>query len=552
MARTVTFLQLAAEFGGTKFGPFEAVEIRLGSDPGANDITLPETLGVAHQHVKLLRQQDNTFILAPVDRTAPVFHYRAGTARSKQVTAPMAVASGDSFALVTPEGPRFYIVVESDPRAIKAAAAEADGPNLAMLERLKPSADRMSRGIVNEIKRRGFAAVLTTRIGNTAMRTWTMVKSGAIFSPVYIVSGMLMLSGWMFAGGTACSTLRLNKSRMDLSTKLNACNDKLGPVTDDDGNAADPTVPQLTTVVLEEDSWKDTLSSDSDLYKDFAMALREVFSDPARYKWVYTSKRSHFTTFRKALESAGASEKLSRTLAFAAAGPNADRDWVRVNDSEGIDVCGRGPLGLTYRQAVNLGLTTLQPDALVERQIAESADIALQRAALDATLASAGITDHQYRDDAIVSVGAEIQGGMMCLYIDDADDRTNLSAIATALMSKVGSRITRTLPAEQEPHWLASRLVMMYAQDFKPLDLAELKFDRTAPPTVQMSSRNVSAPRRAFAIREASRVMARAAAIPCLARFDKDISKFPDWFLSKEPLLGSCAILRAYVEYDKL
>src|SRR4051794_10756500 len=103
MARAVTFLQLTPEFGGTKFGPFEGSEVRLGSDPGSSDITLPETLGVAGQHVKVLRQQDNSFILAPVDRAAPVFHYRAGTARPKQVTAPLAVAAGDAFSLVTPE-----------------------------------------------------------------------------------------------------------------------------------------------------------------------------------------------------------------------------------------------------------------------------------------------------------------------------------------------------------------------------------------------------------------------------------------------------------------
>ena len=47
MSRNHTFLQLAPEFGGTKFGPFEHVEIRLGSDPANSDITLPEALGAA-------------------------------------------------------------------------------------------------------------------------------------------------------------------------------------------------------------------------------------------------------------------------------------------------------------------------------------------------------------------------------------------------------------------------------------------------------------------------------------------------------------------------
>ena len=69
MAETVTFLELAPEFGGTRFGPFTGFEIRLGSDPTRNDITIPESLGVAPEHVKVLRQPDGSFILAPVDRS---------------------------------------------------------------------------------------------------------------------------------------------------------------------------------------------------------------------------------------------------------------------------------------------------------------------------------------------------------------------------------------------------------------------------------------------------------------------------------------------------
>ena len=128
MMREQTFLQLAPEFGGTKFGPFDHVEVRLGSDPSNSDITLPPTLGVADQHVKLIKQQDGSFIVAPVDRTAAVFHFRAGSGRPKQVLAPTAVSNGDSFALVTPEGPRFFILLEKDPRAAARSAEEAEGP----------------------------------------------------------------------------------------------------------------------------------------------------------------------------------------------------------------------------------------------------------------------------------------------------------------------------------------------------------------------------------------------------------------------------------------
>src|SRR5688572_3538386 len=147
MARTVTFLQLAPEFGGTKFGPFDQVEVRLGSDPSNSDITLPETLGVAPQHVKLLKQQDDSFILAPVDKSAAIFHFRSGTARPKQVLAPTAIQSGDAFALVTPEGPRFYVQVEKDAKAIAAQAADSSGPAFGWPKGLKrPSSAKLGRG----------------------------------------------------------------------------------------------------------------------------------------------------------------------------------------------------------------------------------------------------------------------------------------------------------------------------------------------------------------------------------------------------------------------
>jgi hypothetical protein len=67
-----------------------------------------------------------------------------------------------------------------------------------------------------------------------------------------------------------------------------------------------------------------------------------------------------------------------------------------------------------------------------------------------------------------------------------------------------------------------------------------------------MSTKEVKGERVKFAVREAAKVMARAAAIPCLAQFDKEQREVPGWFMEKPPKLGSCAILKAYVEYDRL
>ncbi|HHO53489.1 MAG TPA: hypothetical protein ENK18_22110 [Deltaproteobacteria bacterium] len=545
MAKTATFLQLSPEFGGTRFGPFDVVEIRLGSDPEQSDITLPETLGVIPQHVLLLRQQDASFILAPIDRAAPIYHFRSGKGAPRLVTAPVAIRDGDAFALVTPEGPRFHLVVEKDAKAIAEAARESQGPAWGV----NLDGSRFQRGLIEEIRRRGVAAVVTTSVGHTVVRASAMIRTGQIFRPIYVVSGMMMLSGWLFAGTAACGALSFNKQKSSVVQDLSTCQDRLGVVLNDAGDAiGDPTVPDLVSRVLAEPVWKNTLRDDTELMTGYREQLKAVLAQQSKYTWVYTRKASPYTRLKSELD--GLPEALVRVLAFAAVGPSYDREWSLINDSESEEVCGRGPLGLTYRQATNLGLVA-QPDALVDRQLAESGNIEEQRLALDRTLRNAG-AEHEYRDDLISSQGAEIQGGMQCLYIDGDDERTNIKRIADALRRKLGVRSGVKAPKQDELYWLSSRLLLLYAQDFKSISLEGLSFNAKAAPTLQMSNLEIKDSRRSFAVRSAARLMARATAIPCFARFDKEEDSVPEWFLAQPPMLGNCAILKAYVEYNRL
>jgi len=541
--KTMTFLQLSQEFGGTRFGPFEQVEIRLGSDPEQSDITLPAELGVAPQHVKVLKQQDETFILAPVDRTAALFFFRSTGGKAKQVTAPLACKAGDSFALVTAEGPRFFLQSEKNPKAIAEAAKESEGPGWGGIN--KPNIK--TEGIVNEIKRRGFAAVFATKLGNMWMNAWRMIKTGQIFSPVYIVGGMLMLFGWLGVAGSGCAMLRLSSQRNTATKQLTQCRDQAG--VNLDNPTGDPTAAQLTTKILVDPTWKDVINSDDALREAYVKELEIIYADANKYAWSYKQKGGPYAQFKSKLEGNGLPENLVRSLAFAAMPDRPDQSWVRVQDSEGNSVCGRGPLGMTYRMAANLGLTTLQPDALVEGQLAGSNDIDKQRERLDQTLRRAN-TEVEYRDDLIEHAGAGLQGGLQCLYIDGNDDRESLTELANAVAYKVGARGSR-LPGEGSNNWVASRLVMMYAHDFR-YDFESVVFDSKRPPSVALSVAQVPEPTAKFAIRSAARVMARAAAIPCLARFDRDLTTVPEWFVKEPPLLGQCAILKAYVDYDVL
>ena len=64
------YLNLSHEFGGGRFGPFEGLEVRLGSDRERCHVVLPESFGVTKQHCKLIRQGDGGLILAASERTA--------------------------------------------------------------------------------------------------------------------------------------------------------------------------------------------------------------------------------------------------------------------------------------------------------------------------------------------------------------------------------------------------------------------------------------------------------------------------------------------------
>lgn len=541
MSDHYTFLQLAQEFGGTRFGPFQGVEIRLGSDPGRNDITLPETLGVSPEHLKVLIQTDGSYILAPIERTAAVFFWRNGSTRSKQIGAPMAVQAGDGFSLVSPEGPRFYIQMIEKRQEAQKAAEESEGPGF------RAPAGLTGSGLWAEIRRRGFATVFASSIGNFALRAWTFVKTGQAFQPRYVIAGMMIVSGWVFAGGAGCGALSLNSSKAKSQKQLTDCRDQLG-VGDPTSGGGDPTVAGLTQKILNDRSWQNTIDTDKELYDAYAKELRIIFGDPARYKRAYSNPSGAFARFKAALEAQGLPPNLVRVMAYAAALPgHQDRDWSLVEDSDGNEVCGRGPLGLTYAQAYRLGLSNVQLDAMFESQEAGSNDLQATVTRLEETAARIGAPT-TFDHDLVKGAGVQLQGGVECKYVDGDDDRDDIRAVAAEVSRRLGPG-ARGLPGESDSYWIASRVVKLYAMDFRR-GYDDLDFDPKRAPSVAMA--DVKSDRKDYAIREAAATIARAVAVPCLARLDKEVADSPPDFMGELPNLGNCAIVKAFVEYDRL
>ena len=313
-----------------------------------------------------------------------------------------------------------------------------------------------------------------------------------------------------------------------------------------------PTVPSLTRKILIDRDWQNTMEADNVLYEKYAQKLQLIFAAPDRYKWVYSKKSAAFARFREALENTGMPPDLVRVISYTAAldGYGNNRDWGMGVNSDEDEVCGRGPLNLTYAQGYRLGLTNLQLDALVERQVAESNDLEQLKQELTST-ANRIDAPATFDEDLIDSAGANLQGGMECIYIKGDDDRTNVKELANAIQSKLGASVSRGLPRETEAYWIAARLARLYAMDFK-LGYDELKFDARQNPSTSMELSGIKKGRTEYAITEAAGVIARAAAVPCMAKLDKEIENAPPAFMGELPNFGSCAMLRINVEYDRL
>lgn len=539
----VTYLQLSPEFGGQRFGPFRGVEIRLGSDPDFNDISLPADLGVAPQHLKVLQQGENTFIIAPVDRTTTVYIWRQNSNKPKQIVTPMAVTPGDSFSLVVPEGARFTIEVGT-------LQKEKDRMGDSMADK---AMKRMptSRGLLDEIKRRGFAAVFTTKLGNAGMNVWRFIVTGQIFSPVYIIAGLMMVSGWFMAGGVGCGAMSLNTSKNGFADALRTCEAEKDGLDPMDGGKQ--SVQSLTRNILEDDQWKPTLIDDRPLMIAYGAALVSKLGRTDGYKWVYINKQNKFAAFSRAINELPPS--LRGTLSYLAAHPKSTgyREWAVIEDSEGNEVCARGPLKLTFRQAVRLGLENVQLDKVVSQSVANSADKNMKAAELMKTAEFEGYEPPLNLDGTQIAEagGAEVQGGRECLHLEGPDDRDDVGKLAKAIREQLGAT-AKGLPGEGQPYWIGHRLAKLAAMDFQ-YQYGDLKFNAgNRGPISNLEAQNVVKKRTEFAASYVADVMSNAVAARCSARLDKEMQDSPPEHLGTLPELEKCLIIKGMVDYGLL
>jgi hypothetical protein len=553
MAKRLVFLQLAPEFGSTKFGPFAAPEIRLGSDPSRNDIVLPEALGIAPEHARLVKQPDESFILAPVDRTSQVYLYRADGRPPKQVTSPIAVAGGDGFSLVSQEGPRFIIVLEL-PKQV--AAQEAGNPALDKAKK------RLSaKSFSEEIRRQGLARALATGAGQQVSGAWQFVKAGGLFRPRFIFGALVILSGWIFAGGIACSLAGVGLHDRSQAGTLERCqedlSDALGKSNEGGG---DPTINTLTAKVLSSktiglpvEDWNNVLGADQVLRAAYIKRLKFIKMNPDRYSWVW--RRSGDTTnpylpFRRRLDKK-IDARLARVLSYIAVSEGEDKtsEWKVVLDSNEQDSCGRGPLRMTWRQAKHLNMDGLQLDAPMDPALVGQGGEADWTGAITKTATSIGET-FVPEGVTINSTDGAAEAGRQCIFVEGEDYRTDVAQLGTLFQKELDIK-AKNMPTETDRFWTATRLMKYFAADLDRTSYADIKYPSGKFPSVILEGVTLKATQSAYIINNMADVMARAALIPCLALQYPDPEKpAPPEIIGDQPTKMQCAIFMFLVDEE--
>jgi hypothetical protein len=513
------YLRLAPEFGGTRFGPFEGAEIRLGCEAEKNDIVLPEALGVINSHVKILRQSEKNIILAPVDRTAAVFLFQ-GKRPPRQVTTNIAISPGDAFSLVTAQGPRFIMELDELPEELK-KEREKQRSNGRRWNRLSP------KEFGREGKRQAWMYALTTGPGRWIQRGYVFVVSGAIFMPRNLIMIAMIGGGYAMAGGQRCSNVGLKSDLADSSASLESCNDQVAFAENMSGaDSAGYSFTVLSVSITGVAQLGPALENDPTLTALVKERAAVIFRNSKQYEWLTNPSKSSgragvFATFRESLADDLPSDT-ARIMAYVAARPDLSRGsdtWAVFTDSEGDDVCGRGPTALTYRQGLNLGLKP-QLDGLIIKNVSDfqgPEGREKREELLKETAARAGVNDLDELDEDVEAKLMPIkQGGKHCVVLDGPDGRRTVSQMVKAMDKQLGDS-GKGLPPSDVNYGVTARIAKLFVADWVTVDFDErdMGFDLSeAPPGSILPE---AGPRGDWAMRQTADVIARSMVLPCVA-----------------------------------
>ncbi len=538
----VLYLVLTPEFGGTRFGPFEGLEARLGSNRERAHITLPESLGVAGEHCKVIRQGGANLILAPSERTAAVFLWKSDARRPIQVQTPTAVRPGDSFSLVTPEGPRF--VIELGPLPPEMAAQRSN-------RSARARRNMTAGGFADAGKNLFLARLYTFGPYALAMRALYFVKSGAIWQPRVLILGAIMLFGYASTGMSACAAFKFRRDATKSADATKTCKENLSYAEDMGTNVENFAFDELAGSITGVRSVGLALKKDSALVGLVKAQSKAMIESPDRYAWLYaeSSRVEEFAKFRERVEKVdGLDPDMKRILPYLAATRNRVQGrWDKQLDSKEAEVCGRGPARLTYRQARNLGLSAVAIDAYQPGDTTELAESEAARTLLLAKTAEAAL---EPVPDATLTSAAEVvkQGEQTCVRTDGDDDREDIAKIVAALEREVGKNAD-FVPDTDGAFAAFARIAKIYAADvpgarFAGAKKSPIDFVKGSPTTVLGET-----PGGKWVLDRTAELIARALVLPCDGLLNHDKKKMEATF-GTLPNPVSCLVLNYRLTHE--
>ncbi len=506
------YLVLSPEFGGTRFGPFEGLEVRLGADRDRCHIVLPEAFGVAREHCKLIRQGDGSLILAASERTAAVFAWKGDARRPQQLQTPMALRPGDRFALVSPEGARFTVEFAALPPEVVAQRAKAKG--------------RRNNLTAEKFAQEGWRLLLARlwALGpvGMAMRGWYMLTSGALLQPRILIPLAIAAVGYMGTFASSCAAFKFKADAMVAADELDECKAREG-FSSSGGGLASRTPTQLVGELASSAALGSALENQGDFAGEVVKKLRTLFASRDNYQWLLQDSgeaRAEWIRWREAIGGSDAFDPATKLLLpFAAAIPKRTReDWNVQTDVLNQRICVRGPARLSYRQAWSLGLDPVFVDAFRGDETVGFTDDEPGRMKLitDAALAAG----QPAPDPTLAIEQAQLASGReFCLYQTGEDARSKQSKTLDAFERHFGSR-ANAVPETSQNEAPIARIVKLYAADapgnrYEENDSPRLDFRNGMVTPLEEE------PTKDPILQRSAEVIARAVGLPCMLALER-------------------------------
>jgi hypothetical protein len=495
------------------------LEVRLGADTDRCHIVIPESLGVLPEHVRLIRQGPENLIVTPSERTALVYLWKPGARRPTPVATPTAVRPGDAISLVTPDGPRFIIELDILPPELVAAREESQKRRGTGRSRL--SAESMKQ----EVKRQAFTRLLVLGPAQLAQRAITFVKSGAIYQPRNIILGITLIGGYLFGGAMLCSNRNTAKAMATTQQKYDDCAKEQAYDKGAGGETDDLSFDQLAANITGQELIGLGLKRDDKLRNDVKQQIKVFMADSARFDWIVKKKDQQvrdFVAWREQLEKAEALDDPTRALAmWLAAGPDRSRDpFDKGIDSEDREVCVRGPLRMTWRQAWHLNLNP-RFDAFFKGASESVASDAERAPLLQQTADTAGVKLPESFETDIQALASGTRA--FCVH-EVGDDLRMKPAELRRAMEKQLAADAPGLPVSGNAFAAISRIAYFWAADVTTTEwdpdakrLTGVAFSENTPPSESLAALGG---RGAWVQRQTAQTIAASLAVPCLLKLE--------------------------------